>query len=438
VAVALLLVGVPLGVALRTVLTTRALDVLQREAEQAQLLLGEQAVSVQGVAVLLDAFARQSGTRLTLLDRRPGVSVQIDTGAPPSDELFFEVDGDLTEAAAGRVGRVATGGLLAVSVPVRGTGGVRQVLRATVTDTALRQEVRAAWLAITGLGLVALGVAALLALRQGARLAAPLEQLAVSARRLGDGDFSVRAPHSGLPEPDEVAAALDATAVRLGTLVERSRSFGADASHQLRTPLTALRLHLDALEAAPDRAAVAAAQVEADRLEATIDELLTLTHPAGEAEPIDLGALVRERVDSWRALAAEQGRPVVVQLAALPPVRARGAAIGQSLQVLLDNALLHGGGTITVSAQPAGGGVRLCVADEGPDLPENRVPENRVPENPTAPGGGGRGLPLARALVEAEGGRLSIERGRPGAMVCLLLPVGGPPPSTPSSRRTPS
>lgn len=416
---ALLLVGVPLGVAVRTVLTTRALDVLQREAEQAQLLLGEQGVSVQGVAVLLDAFARQSGTRLTLLDRRAGVTVQIDTGPPPPDELFFDVDGDLTEAAAGRVGRTATGGLLAVSVPVRGTAGVRQVLRATVTDTALRGEVRAAWLAITGLGLVALVVATVLARRQGARLAAPLEQLAASARRLGDGDFSVRAPTSGLPEPDEVAVALDATAARLGSLVERSRSFGADASHQLRTPLTALRLHLDAMEDAPDRAAVAAAQVEADRLEATIDELLTLTDPPGEAEPIDLGALVRERVDSWRVLGAEQGRPVVVQAADVPPVRARGAAISQSLQVLLDNALMHGRGTISVSVRPAAGGVRLCVSDEG----------SGVPENPEPSGASGRGLPLARALVEAEGGRLSIERGRPGAVVCLLFPVSGLPPA---------
>ncbi|HVM14928.1 MAG TPA: HAMP domain-containing sensor histidine kinase, partial [Egibacteraceae bacterium] len=268
---------------------------------------------------------------------------------------------------------------------------------------------------------------------QGRRLAAPLETLAASARRLGDGDFSARAPRSGLPEADDVASALDRTAGRLASMLERSRSFSADASHQLRTPLTALRLDLEALDSAISEgrvegavALLAAATAEADRLEATIDELLTLADAPHGSEAVDLSALVAERLDAWQALARAQQRRVVVQRGDAPPVRARAAAVGQCLQVLLDNALAHGRGTITVvvGAVERGpgeqAGARLCVADEGPGLPRE-VASQMAGDRRSR--GSGRGLALARSLIEAEGGRLRAGSDGPGAMVCLLLPA---------------
>ncbi|WP_370324057.1 sensor histidine kinase [Euzebya sp.] len=213
-------------------------------------------------------------------------------------------------------------------------------------------------------------------------------------------------------------------------MVERSRSFGADASHQLRTPLTALRLDLEALEASgADEALLHAAFAEADRLEATIEELLALADvPMGD-EHIQLGALVEARIDSWRSLAQAAGREVTVDVDPVPLVRARAAAIGQCLQVLLDNALEHGEGTITVSVAsvPATtavsrGWVRLCVSDQGPGFDEASTP--------------GRGLRLAKSLIQAEGGRIRVER---DATVCLLLPTAPvegtplvPPPKVPA------
>ncbi|HUG83541.1 MAG TPA: HAMP domain-containing sensor histidine kinase, partial [Euzebya sp.] len=235
-----------------------------------------------------------------------------------------------------------------------------------------------------------------------------------AAAQLGEGDFTARAPRSGIPESDQVATALDITADRLGLMVERNRSFGADASHQLRTPLTALRLDLEALEmSGADQALVSAAVTEADRLEATIEELLALADvPMGD-EHIQLASLVEARLASWVSLAQAEGREVVVKADPVPLVRARTAAIGQCLQVLLDNALEHGVGTITVSVTSVStstamhrGWVRLCVSDEGPGFGEGAVP--------------GRGLRLAKSLVQAEGGRINVER---SATVCLLLPT---------------
>ncbi len=415
-----LLLGIPLAIAVRSILIQQALDSLQREAEQAQVLVLQEQQSIQGVTLLLRAVAEQTGSRLTLVDQTGPMTIQIDTGAPPPDELFYELTEDVEAARRGEVGRARAPGILAVTVPVRAPG-IQQVMRASRSDQDLNSSVRTAWLQLGALGLVALGVAAALATWQARRLGAPMEALAEAARALGEGDFSVRAPRSGLPEPDDVAAALDTTADRLAELVARSRSFGADASHQLRTPLTALRLQLEVLEstgAAPE--AVTQALAEVDRLDGTISELLALGAPETAREAVDLEALVEDRIGAWRALANAQDRRIVVQAVPVPPVRARPAAIGQSLQVLLDNALEHGRGTITISIQPIAGGVRLCVGDEGPGIPADVLTE-RGPADRA--GVRGRGLPMARSLVEAEGGRLRIEHDAPGGLVCLLLPA---------------
>lgn len=415
VAVGVLLLGLPLAFAVRGLLTNQALDTLQRQAEQVQVLLNEERLNPFDQRDLLRLSAQDSGLRFQLLDLTGSQAVQIDTNGPP--EVPGSLTSDIASAADGEVGRAHGAGVLAVSLPLR-IGGVSQILRAVASDQALKAELSGALLSIAGLGVTALGLAGLVGLLLARRLALPLEDLAVAAAQLGEGDFTARAPRSGIPESDQVATALDVTADRLGLLVERSRSFGADASHQLRTPLTALRLDLEALEAAGGDPAqhqllLEAAYAEADRLEATIEELLALAElPMGD-EHIQIGALVEARLASWVALAEAEGRQVVVRTDPVPLVRARGAAIGQCLQVLLDNALEHGEGTITVhvSSLPAHdptqrGWVRLCVSDEGPGFDPDAVP--------------GRGLRLAKSLVQAEGGRIKVER---TATVCLLLPT---------------
>jgi signal transduction histidine kinase len=412
---ALVLLGLPLSVAVRTVLTRGAFDVLQSEAEQVQVLLDRNARTTGAARAILADLAERSGRRFTLLNRS-GIVVT-DSGPQPVPPGARAMSPDLQEAlSSSGVGYHRGDDQLAVSLPVA-ISDARLILRVAAPATGLDRQVRQSWLAIGGLAMTALGGAALVALYQSRRMAAPLEALAASARRLGDGDFSARAPRSGVPETDDVADALDLTADRLGSMVARSRSFGADASHQLRTPLTALRLDIEALAAAgADTELVEAAMGETDRLEATIDELLVLAEAPRTHELVDLAHLAATRLDAWQALARAEGRRVVFAGGPVTPVQARAAALGQCLQVLLDNALLHGDGTITVSVDDVPGGVRLCVADEGDGFPPRQGP-------PRAGSQGGRGLALARSLVEAEGGRLQIGHPEHGALVCLLLPV---------------
>ncbi|MDQ1656656.1 MAG: hypothetical protein QOD41_1739, partial [Cryptosporangiaceae bacterium] len=192
---------------------------------------------------------------------------------------------------------------------------------------------------------------------------------------------------------------------------------------QLRTPLTGLRLTLEAALAGGDtglRTAAASAVDSADVLARTIDELLLLTRAPGRSELLDTEALLadlhRERTGSLAA----QGRPLRIETeSGLPRATASRAAVKQVLAVLLDNAAEHGAGTITIRARAADTGLALDVADEG----EGFAAPSGAPDA-TAPHG--LGLPLARALAEAEGGRLVITRPGPHPVLTLFLPAPAP------------
>jgi signal transduction histidine kinase len=256
-----------------------------------------------------------------------------------------------------------------------------------------------------------------------ARLAHPLEQLAIAARRLGEGDFTVRAPPAGVAEIDSVGSALDTTAGRIGDMLDRERAFSANASHQLRTPLAGLRLQLEAALDAPGadlQAAVADGIATADRLERTIDDLLTLARGTGARAELtaDLDRLLAEVGEGWRGLLAAQGRELRVTVDDAPPPRAAEAAVRQILAVLLDNALIHGRGTVTVIARDAGEVLAIDVSDEGPGIPEGTDLFRRR----AAGSGNGIGLALARSLAEADGGRLWLSRPAPPTFT-LLLPA---------------
>ncbi len=402
--------ALPLAIAVRGVLTDRAVGSLQASVEQIGLLLDGGARTCDELAVSV-ARLRQGPTAVTAVT--DGTVLATSAVSPP------EFGPELEVAGAGQVGQRVGEQRIAVAAPLSTpVCGTPTVLHATEPVDVLQTQVRSAWAAIAVLAAVVAGGAVGAAWWFGRRLASPFEDLAGSARRLGEGDFSARAPRTGLPEADAIADALDGTAQRLGRAVERSTTFTADASHQLRTPLTALRLQLETLEAsgAPP-AVVAAALGEADRLEATIDDLVALTRLETPEDDVDLREPVERRPPAWRALAAERGREVTVELHPSPRVAVRPGAIAQALQVLLDNALEHGAGQVTVEVTPVGreestGAVRVRVGDEG----------RADGEHDDRPGG--RGLPLARALIAGEDGRLTVDAG-PDRPTRVSLVVAG-------------
>ena len=221
-----------------------------------------------------------------------------------------------------------------------------------------------------------------------------------------------------MPEIDAVAAALDTTAVRIARLVGREREFSADVSHQLRTPLTALRLRIEELAHLDDPALVAEeareALAEADRLERMISELLSSRREEGRTtrETIALDALARRHVSSWVTTFTRAGRVLRLHVSSRPDVSGTPGNVGQALDVLLENALRHGAGTVTVEVLDRRSHGCVAVEDQGPGVPEGS--EHVIfQRGRSLDGGTGIGLHLARALVESSGGRLVLARRSP-------------------------
>jgi signal transduction histidine kinase len=330
----------------------------------------------------------------------------------------------LDRALDGEARSRVDGAVLVAAVPVTHSDEVIGAVLVTAPRRAVLGDVVLIWAGMAGLAAVAVTVAWLVGRRQARRLAQPLEDLEHSARRLGDGDFSVRNRKGGIAEIDSVGAALDDTAARLDDLLARERAFSADASHQLRTPLAGLRLRLEAaLEQADEdpRPAIAASLVDADRLEATIEELLILARAgqAGQAATIDLGALLGELAPEWEARLALHGRDLEVQVEPGAPLAfASTAAVRQVLAVLVDNAATHGDGTVTVSVREAAGAVAIDVVDEGPGP---QTSESLLFTRPAdRRDGHGIGLALARRLAQAERGRLELTHASPPVFTLLL------------------
>jgi signal transduction histidine kinase len=250
----------------------------------------------------------------------------------------------------------------------------------------------------------------MLALWQARRLSRPLDALASAAAKLGDGDFSVRTSRSSVKEIDTVAAVMNETSQRLAGVLERERAFSADASHQLKTPLTAMRIRLEGALVAPgaDHDAEIRGAVEAiDRLERSVDELLRLARDdPGDRRPLDVSTLIEQWSVPWRSRVNGSGRRLEVSVPRnLSRIVVSESALRQILDVLVENAIGHGAGTVSISARAMPGGVTIDVGDEGAGVDDAQ----HVFERRRSGGAGtGIGLALARSLAEAEQGRLTL------------------------------
>ena len=327
----------------------------------------------------------------------------------------------------------------ALRVPSGAAQRVRVVAAAPLGELSERQ--RHVWFVVAVLAAAGILAAVLLALVQARRLARPLERLARTSGRLGTGDFSARAAHSRVPEIDAVAQALDASAVRIARLIGREREFSTNVSHQLRTPLTGLRLRLEELSTLREPALlgeeIERALEQTDRMERTISELLAASRGAGrDLRELALDELVRDHAAGWRQLFAKAGRRLTVVAPGRVAAIASAGAVGQALDVLLDNALRHGAGTVVVELEELPAEARISVRDEGRGIPEDARLEIFVRGSSLA-GGTGVGLSLARALVEADGGQLTLASPQPVRFEIRLRRAGATgTPADPSPDRS--
>ncbi|MEV8444903.1 ATP-binding protein [Streptomyces parvus] len=334
-----------------------------------------------------------------------------------------------------------------ISVGDRPTGSV---LRATETGeggekvtveesrSSVTREVGRTLLIIGAVALLAIVSAVLLAVRQANRLASPLTDLAETAERLGSGDPRPRHKRYGVPELDRVADVLDSSAERIARMLTAERRLAADASHQLRTPLTALSMRIEEIsvtddpETVKEEANIALTQVE--RLTDVVERLLTNSRDprTGSAVVFDLDEVIKQQIEEWRPAYRSTGRALVCS--GKQGLRAVGTpgAVAQVLAALIENSLMHGGGTVALRTRVTGNQVVIEVTDEGPGVPAElgaRIFERAISGRNST----GIGLAVARDLAEADGGRLELVQQRPAVFALFLsrVPVDRETPERP-------
>ncbi|MFE0462355.1 sensor histidine kinase [Kitasatospora sp. NPDC058965] len=347
--------------------------------------------------------------------------------------------------ATGQQLSVQGGGRLTLALPVGDTlppSGALVYSRST-EDLTDRLVTIWTWLGLCGFG--ALAAAVLVAVRLARWVGRPLADLDSAAARLGEGDLAARAAvPQGPPEVRRLAATFNAMATRTENLVHGHRAVIADVSHQLRTPLTALRLRLDLLsaEAQDDTAQeLAGAQHEVARLSRLVDGLLAVARAENSVPrpgPVRVDEVVADRIDAWQPVAEERGVRLTARGATDLTAQLAAGDLEQVLDNLLANALeaVPDGGRVELvtGREPQVREVLLSVVDDGPGMDEAARAGAFRRFDTGRPSGTGLGLAIVHRLVTANGGQVALEPTPGGGLTARIrLPAG--PAATRSPRR---
>jgi len=331
-----------------------------------------------------------------------------------------------------------------VAVPITSDGRVTGAVRISFPTGQVREEVRKNWLRLGALSALVLAAAASLGWLVARWAVSPVAELEHGAELLAAGDLKGRAEvDRGPPELQHLAETFNDMAARLELLIGSQQAFVADASHQLRTPLTAMRLRIESLEDALEfpvdekdraglRADAEAISSEVERLTHLVDGLLALARSESDLvlESVDVAAVATQAIDRWMALAEESEVQVVLNCSTHSQARVVRGGLEQMLDNLLDNAIgvAPPQSEILVSVTNESGDVKISVQDEGPGMTaqEQSRATSRFWRAPGAePEGSGLGLAIVAELVAASGGsmRLSDPTDHRGLIVSLSLPT---------------
>jgi signal transduction histidine kinase len=377
-------------------------------------------------------YGQDTGGRVLVVDS--GGRALVDTAPTGSTsfssrpEIATALRGEITTGTRGS--RTLGSDLLYVAVPVASGGVVHGAIRITYPMSAVNSRVHRYWSILALVAACVLLAATAFAIALARWLTKPLDRLERAAGSVGEGDLSARAPVDGPPEVRRLAATFNDTVATLDHLVRSQDQFVADASHQLRTPLTALRLRLENLERdvdAPGRGELNGALAEVERLSALVDALLVLARAdraTSAPEPVDVDRLVTERVSSWAALAEDAGVSLDMRVEGRLSAIATPGRLEQVLDNLLANALdaSPAGGTIAVVGQRVDGGVELHVTDEGPGMSatEREQALDRFWRGDRG-GGFGLGLAIVDRLVRTDGGHVDLREGPRGGLDAVVV-----------------
>ena len=306
---------------------------------------------------------------------------------------------------------------LSVSRPVENGGEITLSQAASVGSDRVAEEL----LPLVLLGLALAAIAAVVGWLLARRFAHPFRRLAADAQRIGDGHFDVDVHRSSMREAADMGDALRSAAGQLDALVRRERELAVVASHELRTPLTALRLSLEDLTLWPQTPPDVGAELqqslaEVDRLSDVVTTLLERGdgRHLGAVADVDLADVAAEAVDRWADRAKAVNRRIVLAPSQPAPAQVVRAPLDRVLDVLIDNALSHGHGTVTVTFARAGGRLQYSVGDEGARAIDTGVVH-------TSPDGQSARLTEAARQAESLGGFLAVGDA-PTTVWLLVLP----------------
>lgn len=447
----LLIVELPLGLTYAGRQEDRLLADVERDARVLAGLIEEQLEhgDVTGTAPTVEQYASQSGGRVVVTDSE-GISLvdtDADGGSPRDFSTRPEVEAALAGSQAAGIRRSETldDELAYVAVPVTSGPLVTGAVRVSFSTGELRDQVRENWAKLGLLSALVLASAAGFGWLVARWAVAPVRELDSAAGSLAEGDLGVRVqPDHGPPELRRLSSTFNDMARRLESLVGSQRAFVADASHQLRTPLTALRLRLDGIDDLLDagdaeraRQELGEVDRELDRLNQLVEGLLALARAEATKtapEEVDVHAIARDAAARWGDLAAESDLHLVVSGTGTAPAMALPGAVEQILDNLLDNAFdaAPTGSTIEVSVT-GGPDVALSVRDHGRGMTadERARATDRFWRAPGAPAGGtGLGLAIVGELARASGGQVHLEAPPDGDGLVVRVTFPGPPAAT--------
>ncbi|ANN18299.1 two-component sensor histidine kinase [Amycolatopsis orientalis] len=396
---------------------------VRREAATAALLLAAPDVpSRQALARLAAAYGQETPGRLDVLLADRTAAAPLPLPAAPDDPSFGAALSGREDTRWGDAPALGTEGLV-LAVPARdASGAVVGAVRVSYPSAPLNERQVQIWGFRAVLAVAVLIIAAILGVLLARRLTRPFRELNRMARRLRDGDLGARAPEYGPTETRTLARTLNNAAETIDTLVRSQRAFIADASHQLRTPLTALRLSLDNVaDGVSDplvREDIDLATAEVVRMNRLVNGLLTLARAeaaVGTPELVRVADVIDDRFEVWRAVAAERG--VLLRAEHADGAQEVSSSPG-NLEQVLDNVLSNAlevsppGSTVTVRTGRAGEDVLIEVSDEGPGLPA--ADQHRAFDRfwrgtgMTGPSGSGLGLAIVKQLVTDDGGTVGL------------------------------
>ena len=379
------------------------------------------------LVALVNRYAEQGNTQVIVVDR-DGI------GVLTSDPIELAVGTNFTnrpEIAQALLGNVTSGerwsdtlqsNLVYVSVPIINGSSIYGAVRLSFPSGEIDQSVNEKTLFLWWVAGAALALSVLLAFVVSGVVSRPIRRVEVQANALASGDFSgTLSETDGPQEIRSLAVAFNTMATKLDSLIRQQRAFASDASHQLRTPLTALLLRIEsareALESDPARATdrLRDAEIEVERLTTIVEGLLAIARSDGGSTdpiPVDIATIARDRVENWRALAEEQNITIAYDGPVSAPALAIGGAVEQIVDNLVDNAIGHSpaGTAVLVRVRPLERDVELTVVDAGPGMtPEQRERAfDRFWRADSTADGSGLGLAIVKNLAELGRGTVSL------------------------------